>query len=126
MNTFGAPTLITRNTNDVQQVQMFLQMALTVMVTAPLMAIGGVIMAYRQDGPLSLLLVVIVPIMLLLIGAVMVRAVPLFRPCRSRSTGSTGSCARTSRASGSSARSCAPSTRRSASPRPTTTSPTRR
>ena len=79
MNTFGAPTLITRNTNDVQQVQMFLQMALTVMVTAPLMAIGGVIMAYRQDGPLSLLLLVIVPIMMLVIGGVMVRAVPLFR-----------------------------------------------
>ncbi len=79
MNTFGAPTLITRNTNDVQQVQMFLQMALTVMVTAPLMAVGGVIMAYRQDGPLSLLLLVIVPIMMVVIGAVMVRAVPLFR-----------------------------------------------
>ena len=79
MNTFGAPTLITRNTNDVQQVQMFLQMALTVMITAPLMAVGGVIMAYRQDGPLSLLLVVIVPIMVLVIGGVMVQAVPLFR-----------------------------------------------
>ncbi len=79
MNTFGAPTLITRNTNDVQQLQMFLQMALTVMVTAPLMAVGGVIMAYRQDGPLSLLLLVIVPIMMLVIGLVMVRAVPLFR-----------------------------------------------
>jgi len=79
MNTFGAPTLITRNTNDVQQVQMFLQMALTVMVTAPLMAIGGVVMAYRQDGPLSLLLLVIVPIMMLVIAGVMVKAVPLFR-----------------------------------------------
>ncbi|MGB7981248.1 MAG: ABC transporter ATP-binding protein [Candidatus Nanopelagicales bacterium] len=79
MNTFGAPTLITRNTNDVQQVQMFMQMALTVMVTAPLMAIGGVFMAVRQDGPLSLLLLVIVPIMVVVIGLVMVRAVPLFR-----------------------------------------------
>jgi ATP-binding cassette subfamily B multidrug efflux pump len=79
MNQFGAPTLITRNTNDVQQVQMFLQVALTIMVTAPLMAIGGVIMAYRQDGPLSLLLLAIVPIMMVVIGSVMVRAVPLFR-----------------------------------------------
>ena len=79
MNSLGAPTLITRNTNDVQQVQMFLQMALTIMVTAPLMAVGGVIMAYRQDGPLSLLLLAIVPIMMLVIGLVMVRAVPLFR-----------------------------------------------
>jgi len=79
MNTYGAPSLITRNTNDVQQVQMFMQVALTVMVTAPLMAIGGFLMAIRQDGPLSLLLLVIVPIMVLLIGSVMVRAVPLFR-----------------------------------------------
>jgi ATP-binding cassette subfamily B protein len=79
MNTFGAPSLITRNTNDVQQVQMFMQVALTVMVTAPLMAIGGFLMAIRQDGPLSLLLLVIVPVMMLLIGGVMVRAVPLFR-----------------------------------------------
>jgi ATP-binding cassette subfamily B protein len=79
MNTFGAPSLITRNTNDVQQVQMFMQVALTVMVTAPLMAVGGFLMAIRQDGPLSLLLLVIVPVMMVLIGGVMVRAVPLFR-----------------------------------------------
>jgi ATP-binding cassette subfamily B multidrug efflux pump len=79
MNTFGAPSLITRNTNDVQQVQMFMQVALTVMITAPLMAVGGFFMAIRQDGPLSLLLLVIVPVMMVLIGGVMVRAVPLFR-----------------------------------------------
>lgn len=79
MNTFGAPSLITRNTNDVQQVQMLVQMALTVMITAPLTAVGGVVMAVRQDGPLSLLLVVIVPVMVAIIGLVMVRAVPLFR-----------------------------------------------
>jgi ATP-binding cassette subfamily B multidrug efflux pump len=79
MNTFGAPSLITRNTNDVQQVQMFMQVGLTVMIIAPLMAIGGFFMAIRQDGPLSLLLLVIVPVMMLLIGSVMVRAVPLFR-----------------------------------------------
>ncbi len=79
MNSFGAPSLITRNTNDVQQVQMFVQMGLTVMVTAPLMAIGGTIMAIRQDGPLSLLLVVVIPVMVVLIGSVIRRAVPLFR-----------------------------------------------
>jgi len=79
MNSFGAPSLITRNTNDVQQVQMFVQMGLTVMVTAPLMAIGGTIMAIRQDGPLALLLVVVIPIMVVLIGSVIRRAVPLFR-----------------------------------------------
>ncbi len=79
MNSFGAPSLITRSTNDVQQVQMFVQVGLTVMVTAPLMAVGGVLMAVRQDGPLALLLLVIVPIMVGLIAAVMVRVVPLFR-----------------------------------------------
>lgn len=79
INSFGPPTLITRNTNDVQQLQMFLQVALTIMVTAPLMAVGGVIMAYRQDAPLSLLLLAIVPVMMVVIGLVMVRAVPLFR-----------------------------------------------
>jgi ATP-binding cassette subfamily B protein len=79
MNTFGAPSLITRNTNDVQQVQMFLQVALTIMVTAPLMAVGAFFMAIRQDGPLSLLLAVIIPIMVTLIGVIMVKAVPLFR-----------------------------------------------
>ncbi|HEX6888678.1 MAG TPA: ABC transporter ATP-binding protein [Candidatus Nanopelagicales bacterium] len=79
MNTLGAPSLITRNTNDVQQVQMFAQVALTIMITAPLMAVGAFFMAIRQDGPLSLLLLVIVPVMIVLIGSIMVRAVPLFR-----------------------------------------------
>ncbi len=79
MNQLGAPSLITRNTNDVQQVQMFAQVALTIMITAPLTAVGAFLMAIRQDGPLSLLLLVIVPIMMVLIGSIMVRAVPLFR-----------------------------------------------
>ena len=79
MHEFGAPTLITRNTNDVQQIQMFVQVAMTIMITAPLTAIGAFIMAVRQDGPLSLLLLVIIPIMGLIIGLTMIRAVPLFR-----------------------------------------------
>jgi ATP-binding cassette, subfamily B, multidrug efflux pump len=79
MNQLGAPSLITRNTNDVQQVQMFTQVGLTIMITAPLMAIGAFLMAIRQDGPLSLLLLVILPVMVALIGSIMVRAVPLFR-----------------------------------------------
>jgi ATP-binding cassette subfamily B multidrug efflux pump len=79
MNELGAPSLITRNTNDVQQVQMFTQVALTIMITAPLTAIGAFLMAIRQDGPLSLLLLVILPVMVALIGLIMVRAVPLFR-----------------------------------------------
>ena len=79
MNQFGAPTLITRNTNDVQQIQMFLQVAFTIMIIAPLTAVGAFFMAIRQDGPLSLLLLVIIPVMVAIIGITMLRAVPLFR-----------------------------------------------
>ena len=79
MNRFGTPSLITRNTNDVQQVQLFLQIALTILVTAPIMAIGGIIMAVREDATLSLLLVIIVPLMAGVIGTLLVIAVPLFR-----------------------------------------------
>jgi ATP-binding cassette subfamily B protein len=59
VNQFGAASLITRNTNDVQQIQQVVLMALTMMITAPIMAIGGVIMASRQDGPLTLILLVL-------------------------------------------------------------------
>jgi ATP-binding cassette subfamily B multidrug efflux pump len=76
---FGPASLITRNTNDVLQVQTLVFMALTVMISAPMMIIGGVIMAVRQDVPLSGLLVVILPLMLVVIGLVMSRAIPLFR-----------------------------------------------
>lgn len=84
VNRFGTPSLITRNTNDVQQIQMLTQMMLTMMIGAPMMAIGGVIMAVRQDGPLSLLLLVIIPILLVVIGAVMWRALPLFRSVQAK------------------------------------------
>jgi len=79
VNHFGAASLITRNTNDIQQVQMVVLLALNVMVSAPIMVIGGVIMALRQDVPLSGLLLVILPIMAALIGFVMSRALPLFQ-----------------------------------------------
>ncbi len=79
LNAFGAPSLITRNTNDVQQVQMVFVMALSVMVLAPMMAIGGVIMAIRQDVVLSSMIAVIVPLMGALIWVVMRRALPLFQ-----------------------------------------------
>jgi ATP-binding cassette subfamily B protein len=79
MNRFGTASLITRNTNDVQQVQLFLQIALTILVSAPIMAIGGVIMAVREDATLSSLLVVIVPLMAGIIALLLVRAVPLFQ-----------------------------------------------
>ena len=79
MNRFGTASLITRNTNDVQQVQLFLQIALTILVSAPITAVGGVIMAVREDVTLSWLLVVIVPLMAAVIGILLLRAVPLFR-----------------------------------------------
>jgi ATP-binding cassette subfamily B protein len=78
-NTFGAPTLITRNTNDVQQVQMVLLMVLNIMVLAPIMSVGGLIMALREDVPLSGTLLVIVPLVLMVIGTIALIAVPLFR-----------------------------------------------
>jgi ATP-binding cassette subfamily B multidrug efflux pump len=79
VNRFGTPSLITRNTNDVQQVQMVVMMALTMMILSPLMGIGGIIMAMRQDLPLSSLLIVILPLMAAFIGFMVGRAMPLFR-----------------------------------------------
>ncbi len=78
-NHFGAPSLITRNTNDVTQVQMVIVMALNVMILAPIMSVGGIVMALRQDVPLTGLLAVIIPLMALVIGSLVVRAMPLFR-----------------------------------------------
>lgn len=79
VNRFGPASLITRNTNDVQQVQTVVFMGLTLMISAPIMVVGGIVMAIREDPPLSGLLVVILPVMALFIGLVMVRAIPLFR-----------------------------------------------
>jgi ATP-binding cassette subfamily B multidrug efflux pump len=79
LNAFGAPSLITRNTNDVQQVQMVLFMGLTMMVAAPITGIGAGIMAVRTNVRLSALILVAVPIMAILIGTLLRRIVPLFR-----------------------------------------------
>ena len=79
MNQLGTATLITRNTNDVQQIQLFVQIALTILVIAPIMAVGGVFMALREDVKLSALLIVIVPAMAAILALMLVRAVPLFR-----------------------------------------------
>jgi len=78
-NTFGTPSLITRNTNDVQQVQMVLVMAFNIMIMAPIMAVGGIIMALREDVPLSGLLVIIIPLVIGMIAIVALRALPMFR-----------------------------------------------
>ncbi|HEY6058486.1 MAG TPA: ABC transporter ATP-binding protein, partial [Candidatus Limnocylindrales bacterium] len=79
MNHFGTPSLITRNTNDVQQVQMVVAMALNMMISAPILAVGGIIMAIRQDVPLSGLILVIVPLLGVTIGLFLTQAIPLFR-----------------------------------------------
>ena len=76
---FGPGSLITRNTNDVQQVQMLAMMGATMLVTAPMLAIGGIIMALRQDVGLSWLIAVAVPALLILATLIIGRMVPLFR-----------------------------------------------
>jgi len=78
VNHFGTPSLITRNTNDVQQVQMVVLMMLNVVISAPIMAIGGIIMALRLDVPLSAVILVAIPIMAVFIGLILSRAIPLF------------------------------------------------
>ena len=79
MNRFGTPSLITRNTNDVQQVQLFVQLALSILVTAPIMLVGGIILAVREDVTLSSILIVILPLMVAVIGTLMYFAIPLFQ-----------------------------------------------
>jgi ATP-binding cassette subfamily B protein len=81
---FGAPSLITRNTNDVQQVQTLIMMSLTMMVMAPIMMVGGVIMALRQDVGLSWLVVVAVPVLGVIIGFIVSRMVPSYRVMQTR------------------------------------------
>ncbi|QAY70440.1 ABC transporter ATP-binding protein [Xylanimonas protaetiae] len=76
---FGAGSLITRNTNDVQQVQMIAMMGSTMLITAPLLAIGGIIMALRQNVELSWIIGVAVPVLLVFAGLIIARMVPLFR-----------------------------------------------
>jgi ATP-binding cassette subfamily B protein len=84
MGRFGAPSLITRNTNDVQQVQMLVVMTCTMMIAAPIMCVGGVIMALRQDVGLSWLLAVSVPVLAVLISVIVSRMVPQFRRMQER------------------------------------------
>lgn len=79
VNLFGAPSLITRNTNDVQQVQMLVVMMLNFMIMAPVMMIGGIIMALRQDAQLSTMIIVIIPLMAVIIGLMLRTALPLFQ-----------------------------------------------
>ncbi|CAM5267264.1 hypothetical protein SALBM135S_04847 [Streptomyces alboniger] len=85
MGRFGAPTLITRTTNDVQQVQTLALMAFTLMVSAPIMCVGGIVMALGQDVPLSgVLLVAVVPVLGLSVSLIVRRLRPLFRTMQER------------------------------------------
>lgn len=81
---FGAPSLITRTTNDVQQIQMLVLLTFTLMVSAPIMCVGGIVLALREDAPLSSLLLVIVPLLVTVIGLIIARMRPLFRSMQVR------------------------------------------
>jgi len=81
---FGAPSLLTRTTNDVQQIQVLVQMTATVLVTAPIMCVGGIIMAIHQDAGLSWLLVVSVPVLAVANYLIVSRMLPIFRSMQQR------------------------------------------
>ncbi len=84
VTTFGAPSLITRTTNDVQQVQMLTLMTCTMAVQVPIMMVGGILMAMREDFGLSWLLAVVVPVLLLAVAVVVSQMVPSFRLVQER------------------------------------------
>lgn len=81
---FGTPSLITRTTNDVQQVQMLALMSFTLMVSAPIVGVGSIIMALNQNVPLSGLLVIIVPLLGVIVSLIVSRMRPLFRLMQGR------------------------------------------
>ncbi|AVZ72890.1 multidrug ABC transporter ATP-binding protein [Streptomyces lunaelactis] len=81
---FGAPSLITRTTNDVQQVQMLVLMGFTLMVSAPIMCVGGIIMALGQDVPLSAVLLAVVPVLGIAVSLIVRKMRPLFRTMQER------------------------------------------
>lgn len=81
---FGAPSLITRSTNDVQQVQTLLFMTFSMLVTTPIMMVGGLVMALREDVGLAWLVAVAVPVLAAAVGAIVARTVPGFRRMQQR------------------------------------------
>jgi ATP-binding cassette, subfamily B, multidrug efflux pump len=81
---FGAPSLITRNTNDVQQVQLLVLMTFTMLVGVPIQAVGGIVMAMREGLELSWLLLVSVPVLVLSVGFIVSRMIPGFRRVQER------------------------------------------
>ena len=81
---FGAASLITRTTNDVQHVQLLVLMTCTLLVTAPITAVGGVVLALQQDLSLSWIIAIGVPVLLIAVGSIVTRLVPLFRVMQKR------------------------------------------
>ncbi len=81
---FGTPSLITRTTNDVQQVQMLALLTFTLMVSAPIMCVGGILLALNQNVPLSSLLLIIVPVLGIAVSLIISRMRPLFRQVQVR------------------------------------------
>ncbi|MDR3079863.1 MAG: ABC transporter ATP-binding protein/permease [Streptomyces sp.] len=81
---FGAPSLITRTTNDVQQIQMLVLMTFTLMVSAPIMCVGGIVLALGLDVPLSGVLVAVVPVLGICVTLIVRRLRPLFRSMQDR------------------------------------------
>jgi ATP-binding cassette subfamily B protein len=84
MGRFGAPSLITRNTNDVQQIQMLVLMTFTMLIAAPIMMVGGIVMAIREDVGLSWLVAVAVPILGVIVGLIISRMIPGYRVMQTR------------------------------------------
>ncbi|MEW2623556.1 ABC transporter ATP-binding protein [Streptomyces sp. NPDC048106] len=84
VNHFGAPSLITRTTNDVQQIQMLVLMTFTLMVSAPIMCVGGIVLALGLDVPLSGVLVAVVPVLAVCVTLIVRRLRPLFRTMQTR------------------------------------------
>ena len=84
---FGAPSLLTRTTNDVQQIQLLVQLTCTMLITAPMMSIGGVFMAVHQDAGLSWLLLVSVPVLALANYWIVSHLLPIFRDMQGRIDG---------------------------------------
>ena len=80
----GTPSLITRTTNDITQVQMFTMMLMRMMIMSPLMAVGGVIMALRKDTHLSWVIVAVIPVLVAVITVIAGRALPLFRAIQAK------------------------------------------
>lgn len=84
VTTFGPPSLITRVTNDVSQVQMLVQMTCTLLIAAPMVAAGGLVMALRENAPLTLILAVAIPVLVISLGSIIARMIPTFRQMQVR------------------------------------------